>query len=91
MDMKEILEILKDYFTFAIPLGVVLIIIVIIIYVYSMLFKEMKISFESQIKELRETHKMLLAGYIKKENQLNKRITNLENMLNKHLKGGKKK
>ena len=91
MDVEKILEILKDYFTFDIPLGVVLIIIFIIIYVYSKLFKDMKISFEAQNSELREAHKVLLTSYREKEKQQNRRISDLEKMLDKHLKGGKKK
>ena len=91
MDMKEILEILKDYFTFDIPLGVVLIIIFMIIYVYSKLCKDMKIGFEARNRELREDHKVLLTSYREKEKQQNSRISELEKMLDKHLKGGKEK
>ena len=91
MDMEKILEILKDYFTFDIPLGVVLIIIFIIINVSSKLFKDMKIGFEARNRELREDHKVLLTSYREKEKQQNSRISELEKMLDKHLKGGKKK
>ena len=51
----------------------------------------MKISFEAQNSELREDHKVLLTSYREKEKQQNKRISDLEKMLDKHLKGGKKK
>lgn len=89
--MEKILEILKDYFTFDIPLGVVLIIIFIIIYVCSKLFKDMKSGFEARNRELRKDHKVLLTSYREKEKQQNSRISELEKMLDKHLKGGKKK
>lgn len=91
MNIEAVLTMLKDYFTFNIPVGVVLIIVFIIIYVYSKFFKDMKISFEAQNSELREAHKVLLTSYREKEKQQNKRILDLEKMLDKHLKGGKKK
>ena len=91
MNIEAVLTTLKDYFTFNIPVGVVLIIIFIIIYVYSKLFKDMKISFEAQNSELREAHKVLLTSYREKEKQQNKRISDLEKMLDRHLKVGKKK
>ena len=85
MKIEAALTMLKDYFTFNIPVGVVLIIIFIIIYVYSKLFKDMKISFEAQNSELREAHKVLLTSYREKEKQPNYTDLLIESRFFEHL------
>jgi hypothetical protein len=91
VNIEAVLTTLKDYFTFNIPVGVVLIIVFVIIYVFSHLFKEMKIGYETQFNDFRKTHKSLINAYKQKEKASNKRISDLEKMLDQKLKGGKKK
>lgn len=91
MSFVEILKLLKDQFTYPIPLGVVLIVIIIIILVFSFLFKQIKVGFETQVNELRKTHNALINDYKEKSKQQYYRINQLEKILDSKLKGGKKK
>lgn len=85
------LKILKDYFTFNIPLGVVIIIIVVIMMIFTFMYKQIKSGFQIQIKEYRETHNMFVKNYEEQIKQKEKRISSLEKRLDNKFKGGKGK
>ncbi|MGX7068735.1 hypothetical protein ACWOBL_04610 [Gemella bergeri] len=91
MKWEEVFKIFKDYFTFNIPLGVVLLILIAVLFVFNSLYKQIKSGFETQIQEYRETNSSLIKTYQENIKQLNKRISSLENRLDNKFKGGKKR